>query len=120
MVKLELLDFKTSPRPVNSPELIAKYERQLCTYAHILEHRYQKRVDRMMLYWTSEKYKEKCPYGPFRIVPERVDEAGRHFDETVSRIQSGEFTVNPPPETSICGECDLRILCQAEGVITQR
>ena len=33
--KLELLDFKTSPRPRNSPGLIAAYERQLCTYAHI-------------------------------------------------------------------------------------
>ena len=27
--KLELLDFKTSPRPKDSPELIAAYERQL-------------------------------------------------------------------------------------------
>jgi ATP-dependent DNA helicase UvrD/PcrA len=33
--KLEILDFKTSER-VNDPELIAAYERQLCTYAHIL------------------------------------------------------------------------------------
>jgi DNA helicase-2/ATP-dependent DNA helicase PcrA len=114
--KLELLDFKTSPRPTNSPELIAEYERQLCTYAHILEHRYQKRVDRMMLYWTSEEHKEDALMVlPYR--PERVDEAGRHFDETVARIQSEEFTVDPPPEASICGECDLRILCRAEGVI---
>ena len=30
--KLEILDFKTSPRPRSSPELIAAYERQLCTY----------------------------------------------------------------------------------------
>ena len=115
--KLELLDFKTSPRPTNSPELSAEYERQLCTYAHILEHRYQKRVDRMMLYWTSEEHKEDALMVlPYR--PERVDEAGRHFDETVARIQSEEFTVNPPPEASICGECDLRILCRAEGVIS--
>jgi DNA helicase II / ATP-dependent DNA helicase PcrA len=27
--KLELLDFKTSPRPKDSPDLIASYERQL-------------------------------------------------------------------------------------------
>src|SRR2546423_10747370 len=50
--KLELLDFKTSPRPKDSPDLIASYERQLCTYAHILERRYGKHVDRLMLYWT--------------------------------------------------------------------
>jgi len=38
--RLELLDFKTSPRPVHSPALLTSYERQLCTYAHILETRY--------------------------------------------------------------------------------
>ena len=41
--RLELLDFKTSPRPAHSPALLASYERQLCTYAHILETRYGKR-----------------------------------------------------------------------------
>jgi DNA helicase-2/ATP-dependent DNA helicase PcrA len=68
--KLELLDFKTSPRPKESPELIAAYERQLCTYAHILERRHGKRVERLMLYWTSEPRKEDAlmvlPYDPQR------------------------------------------------------
>src|SRR5206468_12731364 len=41
--RLELLDFKTSPKPVDSPELLASYERQLCTYAHSLETRHGKR-----------------------------------------------------------------------------
>ncbi len=45
--RLELLDFKTSPRPKDSPELIAAYERQLCTYAHILERRHGRHVDRL-------------------------------------------------------------------------
>ena len=40
--RLELLDFKASPKPTDSPELLASYERQLCTYAHILERRYGK------------------------------------------------------------------------------
>ena len=57
--KLELLDFKTSPRPTDSPELIAAYERQLCTYAHILERRHGRHVDRLLLYWTSEPSKEE-------------------------------------------------------------
>jgi DNA helicase-2/ATP-dependent DNA helicase PcrA len=55
---LELLDFKTSPKPKNAPELLASYERQLCTYAHILERRYGKRPDRLLLYWTSEPLKK--------------------------------------------------------------
>src|SRR2546430_4331731 len=55
--RLELLDFKTSPRPKDSPALLDSYERQLCTYAHILERRYGKRPDRLFLYWTSEPNK---------------------------------------------------------------
>lgn len=115
--KLELLDFKTSPRPKGSPELIAAYERQLCTYAHILEQRHGRRVDRLLLYWTSEPCKQDAlmvlPYDPAR-----VEEAGRHFDETVRRIQAREFAVTTPPEAAICKECDLRMLCRSEGIIT--
>ena len=114
--KLELLDFKTSPRPRNSPGLIAAYERQLCTYAHILERRHGRHVDRLLLYWTSEARKEDALMVlPYR--PERVDESGRHFDATVGRIRAGEFAVTTPPEAAICRECDLRTLCRAEGVI---
>ena len=114
--KLELLDFKTSPRPKDTPDLIAAYERQLCTYAYIVEQRYGRRVDRLLLYWTSEERREDAlmvlPY-----LSHQVQEAGQHFDETVHRIRAGEFSVATPPEVAICGECDLRMLCHAEGVI---
>ena len=117
--KLELLDFKTSPRPKDSPDLIAAYERQLCTYAHILEQRHGRHVDRLLLYWTSEARKEDAlmfiPYDP-----KRVEEAGQYFDETVRRIQAREFAVSTPPEAAICKECDLRMLCYAEGVISKK
>ena len=114
--KLELLDFKTSPRPKSTPGLIAAYGRQLCTYAHILEQRHGKRVDRLLLYWTAEEQRDQALMVlPYR--PESVEEAGRHFDETVNRIQTGQFAVKTPPEAEICQECDLRMLCRAEGVI---
>ena len=114
--RLELLDFKTSPRPRDTPELIAAYERQLCAYAHIVEPRYGQRVDRLLLYWTSEPVREDVLMAsPYRS--DRVEQAGWHFDETVRRIQAGDFSVPTPPEASICGECDLRTLCHAEGVI---
>lgn len=116
--KLELLDFKTSPRPTDSPDLIAAYERQLCTYAHILERRYNRRVDRLLLYWTSEARKKDAlmvlPYDPAK-----VQEAGRHFDSVVLRIQGRDFAVKSPPERAICKECDLRHLCHAEGIISR-
>jgi DNA helicase-2/ATP-dependent DNA helicase PcrA len=115
--KLELLDFKTSQRPTNSPALLEAYERQLCTYAHILERRYDKRVDRLLLYWTAEERKDKAVMVfPYR--PERIDEAGRYFDQVVARIQAEEFRVAQPPEATICKECDLRALCRSDGIIT--
>ena len=43
---------------------------------------------------------------------ERVEEAGRRFDETGRRSE-----VTTPPEAEICKECDLRTLCGREGVI---
>ena len=117
--KLELLDFKTSPRPKDSPELIGAYERQLCTYAHILERRHGRHVDRLLLYWTSEPRKQDAlmvlPYDP-----KRVEEAGRHFDTVVGRIQAKQFDVIVPPEPAICNECDLRMLCHAEGILTRK
>jgi DNA helicase II / ATP-dependent DNA helicase PcrA len=116
--KLELLDFKTSPRPTDSPELLDAYERQLCTYAHILERRYNKRVDRLLLYWTAEEQKDKAVMAfPYRS--ERIEEAGRYFDQVVARIQAEEFQVMRPPEPKICKECDLRGLCHAEGIISR-
>lgn len=117
--KLELLDFKTSPRPRNGPDPVAAYERQLCTYAHILDRRHRRRVDRLLLYWTSEARKEDALMElPYR--PERVVAAGRQFDETVARIQAAEFAVVTPPGAAICTECDLRTLCYAEGVIRKK
>jgi DNA helicase-2/ATP-dependent DNA helicase PcrA len=114
--RLELLDFKPSPRPRHSSELLANYERQLCTYAHILERRYGKRADRLLLYWTSEPRKaDALMEFPYR--PELVDDAGRHFDAVVAKIQSRNFCVESPPEPGICKECDLRPYCLTDRIL---
>jgi DNA helicase-2/ATP-dependent DNA helicase PcrA len=115
--KLELLDFKTSPRPTENEELLNAYERQLCTYAHILERRHGRRVDRLLLYWTAEPEKQDALMTfPYR--PERIEEAGRYFDEVVKRIEAEAFAVIQPPEPGICKECDLRHLCMEDGTLT--
>ena len=49
----------------------------------------------------------------------RVDEAGRYFDEVIGQIQAKEFAVKVAPESGICKECDLRMLCHAEGIISR-
>ena len=58
--KLELLDFKTSPRPAESGAIVQTYQGQLCTYAHIIERRYGKLPERLVLYWTSEPTKSNA------------------------------------------------------------
>jgi DNA helicase-2/ATP-dependent DNA helicase PcrA len=114
--KLEILDFKTAERPVNSPELLKAYERQLCTYAHILERRYGKRPVRLLLYWTSEALKKNALMEfPYR--PGLVAEAGRHFDEVVGKIQARDFRILTVPESKICKECDLKHYCVQDGVL---
>jgi CRISPR/Cas system-associated exonuclease Cas4 (RecB family) len=114
--RLELLDFKTSPRPVHSPALLAGYERQLCTYAHILETRYGKRPDRLLLYWTAEPRKQDALMEfPYR--PERVVAAGTYFDRVVAKILQKDFTMLAFPEPNICKECDFRRYCAREGTI---
>ena len=119
--RLELLDFKTSPRPTDtdSSSIITAYEDQLCTYAYILEQRYGKRVDRLMLYWTSEPLKRDAlmvlPYNP-----QRVEMAGQRFDRLVRSIQACKFEVSRQPEPKICSDCDLRMLCLTEGIIISK
>jgi DNA helicase-2/ATP-dependent DNA helicase PcrA len=111
--KLELLDFKTAERPTDSPELIAAYERQLCTYAHILERRHGKTPERLLLYWTSEQgKKDALMVFPYR--PRLVKEAGIYFDQVVTKILEKDFTVQRVPEAKICKECDVRGYCRRE------
>jgi DNA helicase-2/ATP-dependent DNA helicase PcrA len=115
--KIELLDFKTSPKPTGSPDLLGTYERQLCTYAHILEKRHGKRPDRLYLYWTAEEKKSNALMQfPYR--PELVDEAARDFDVVVKKIKAKDFQIVSVPEKKICRECDLRTYCVNDGTLT--
>ena len=114
--KLELLDFKSSERPEESSDLLKAYERQLCTYAHILEKRHGKRVERLFLYWTGEEQKATALMEfPYR--PELVDQAGRYFDEVVQRIEKEDFRVLSIPDSKICKECDLKHYCIHDGLL---
>lgn len=114
--RLELLDFKTSPKPANSHKLLHTYERQLCTYAHILEKRHGKRPERLFLYWTAEESKAQALM-QFPFNPNLVDAAAKDFDAVVKKIKAKNFTIPAPPEPGICKECDIRPLCTSEGII---
>jgi DNA helicase-2/ATP-dependent DNA helicase PcrA len=111
--KLELLDFKSQPKPQEDDARLDAYYKQLCIYAHILEQRYGKKPDRLLLYWTSEPNKEDAlVVFPYR--PEVVEDAGVHFDQVVSKILDKDFALKKQPEYRVCKECDFRTYCQGE------
>ena len=114
--KLELLDFKSQPRPEENDERIPSYYQQLCTYSHILETRDGRRPERLMLYWTGEPKKEDALM-IFPYEPHIVDQAGAHFDEVVKSILNRDFAVTKAPDRRVCEECDLRGYCKSEGAL---
>ncbi|HPU01701.1 MAG TPA: ATP-dependent DNA helicase [Bacillota bacterium] len=114
--RLELLDFKSQKRPSPGDSRLDNYQKQLCIYAHILEQRYSKKPDRLLLYWTGEPIKEDALM-IFPYQPELVEEAGRHFDKVVSKIMARDFEVKTMPEKKVCAECDLREYCLNEGTL---
>jgi len=117
--KLELLDFKSQPRPVQDEARLDGYYKQLCIYAHILEHRYDRRPERLLLYWTGEARREDALMQfPYR--PEVVDQAGAHFDHVVDQILKKDYRIHNIPERKVCKECDLRLYCGREGTIKIR
>lgn len=115
--KLELLDFKTQPKPEPNNPIIDRYVKQLSLYAYILKERYGKTPERLLLYWTSEE-KRKDAIMEFKYKEEYVEEVGKHFDEVVKKIFLENFEVQSPPDVNkICKECDFRFYCSKEGTI---
>jgi len=112
--RLELLDFKSQPRPQQDDRRLAHYYQQLLIYAHILEQRYGKRPERLALYWTGEAAREDALM-LFPYEPEKVAEAGAYFDSVVEHILAHDFAVRRPPERKVCAECDFRAYCQEQG-----
>lgn len=117
--RLELLDFKAQTRPPKEARWLATYHQQLLIYAYILEQRYGKRPDRLALYWTGEKTRDKAlMFFPYEV--EKVGQAGAYFDDVARQILNRDFTVQKPPERKICTECDFREYCIQLGTIRLR
>jgi DNA helicase II / ATP-dependent DNA helicase PcrA len=114
--KLELLDFKTAERPDPGDPIFEVYEKQLCTYAHILEQRTGRRPERLLLYWTAE-LDRSAAITEFTYRPAKVAAAASDFDEVVAKIQDRDFRVVKVPARKVCKECDLKTLCASDGLI---
>jgi DNA helicase II / ATP-dependent DNA helicase PcrA len=117
--ELTLLDFKSQPKPILDDNRLDGYYKQLCIYGHILEQRYGKKPNRLLIYWTGEPTRERALM-EFEYNPADVDAAGAHFDQVVSQIVSEDYAIRIPPEVRVCRECDLRAFCEGEGTIQLR
>jgi DNA helicase-2/ATP-dependent DNA helicase PcrA len=116
---LEVLDFKAQARPPDDERVIRTYYQQLCIYAHILEQRRGRQPDRLLLYWTGERTRERALMS-FDYRPEDVDDAVAHFDAVVAEVQAQHFDVLRPPPRTVCKECDFRSYCVSQGTIDAR
>lgn len=115
--KVEILDFKTQPKPKFDDPLIERYKRQLSLYGYIVNQRYGLNPERLLLYWTSEESRENALM-EFPYIKDYVDEVGKHFDYVSNCIMEKKFDIGEPPDTSrICKECDFKIYCSKEGII---
>ncbi len=112
--KLELLDFKTQPKPENNDPVMDKYRYQLHVYAHILKERYNKEPERLYLYWTSEDNR-KDALMEITYDEKLVEHAGKHFDIVAKCIINKDFEIkNKPDKTKVCKECDFKYYCRTE------
>ncbi|GCE25559.1 DNA helicase II [Dictyobacter alpinus] len=113
---LEIIDFKTGPRPDKNAALLNNYIQQLYLYAYALERRTQKLPSHLYLYWTAEKNKADALMEiPFH--EEDLEQVNRYFDTISSQILTKQFNVGTPPQATVCQSCDIRYLCQKQGII---
>jgi DNA helicase-2/ATP-dependent DNA helicase PcrA len=113
---LDLIDFKTLPRPRKNAFFLEEYEQQLHFYASAMEQSRGQRPERLFLYWTAEERKEdalmEIPYQP-----EKVKKMKDDLESVVENIQAANFHVRQPPDIGICQRCDIRYLCKQDRVI---
>ena len=115
--KLEILDFKTQPRPDYGDPLIEKYRKQLCHYAYIIRERYGKMPERLYIYWTPEE-RRKDALMELNYNENLIDEAGLYFDNVVKKIRERKFEVKIKPDVNkVCKDCDFRFYCSRQGII---
>jgi DNA helicase-2/ATP-dependent DNA helicase PcrA len=109
--KLEILDFKSQPKPGLSDPVILKYKYQLHVYAHIIRERYQKDPERLYLYWTAENSRKEALM-EIAFDEGLLHEAGDHFDQTAQYIINRVFEIkNPPDRNKTCNNCDFLYYC---------
>ena len=111
---VEILDFKSEKKPdVNDEadrERLRRYRRQLEIYAHIIEQKYDLRVSRMHLYYTSVE--DGDPRISYPYNQHSIDRTIDEVSAIVDKIEHKEFIQDPAKRCAhLCDKCDLKHFC---------
>ena len=109
---VEIVDYKTGPKPdaVRYPSRVEHYRKQLEIYAYLIEKRYDKKVSRMHLYYTSTK--EGDPLVTFEWNRTNVERTICDITETVGKIEAKDFHERVQ-NAYACRYCDMRYFCKS-------
>lgn len=113
---VDILDFKTdATKPkLSDPrdaERLNQYRRQLEVYAHILEERYNKRVNKLHLYYTAAE--NEVPYITWERGQVNIPKTIKDVDGIISQIECKNFdNSHIVKHSKLCGNCDMRYYCQ--------
>lgn len=107
---VEIVDYKTGPKPdtEGNSERVEHYRKQLEIYAYLVEKRYNKKVSRMHLYYTSTT--KGNPLISFEWSRDAVDKTVDEITQTVKAIEERKFE-KQVQNSYACEFCDMKYVC---------
>ena len=107
---VEIVDFKSEPKPTATDESLTRYHNQLNIYAHLVEEQTGRKVEKMSLYYTGESAEPTITFANDKT---QVDQSIAAFDATVRRINCRDFS-GMAKNKKTCYNCDFRYYCGVE------
>ena len=107
---VEIVDFKSMEKHkiTDDPKKLESYRKQLIIYAHLVEQRYQQKVSKMHLYFTSEK---EDPLVTFEYTKQTSDRMMAEVKYCTQQIKNKNFE-HGASSKKVCTNCDFRHYCK--------
>ncbi len=107
---VDVVDFKSEKRPdTDDPGMLETYRKQLMLYAHLIEEKTGKSVNKMRLYYTGEE--EGDPVIAFNRDGRSIDAIVGEFDQVAHKIMCKDYE-RRTADTRLCDNCDFRHYCR--------
>ncbi len=113
---LEVIDFKTQPRPTEDAAYLASYRQQIQLYAYALPRHLGQSPRRLWLYWTAEERRANALM-EVSCDQDEIEQVVADVDDLAEKIQQKHFDVKVRPAFTVCQRCDIRHLCWKDGTL---